>query len=148
MLRKTGRALNKPGISKRSIFTNNSSDIFGYSVDPSDATTWFHLEPDDGFGFNRSDVFFDPELQRTSAVTVRVTLSLAWSEDSNVWASGKRANKGMVFAEINCKTEQWRWLREAYAFNDTKVNLKPFDRAIVDQIPWGKMNVHSQVFRP
>jgi hypothetical protein len=38
MLRKTGRALNKPGISKRSIFTNNSSDIFAYSVDPSDAT--------------------------------------------------------------------------------------------------------------
>src|ERR1700677_3969090 len=38
MLRKTGRALNKPGISKRSIFTNDSSDIFAYSADPSDAT--------------------------------------------------------------------------------------------------------------
>jgi hypothetical protein len=38
MLRKTGRALNKPGISKRSIFTNNSNGIFAYSADPSDAT--------------------------------------------------------------------------------------------------------------
>jgi hypothetical protein len=38
MLRKTGRALNEPGISKRSVFTKKSSDIFAYSVDPSDAT--------------------------------------------------------------------------------------------------------------
>jgi hypothetical protein len=38
MLRKTGRALNKPGISKRSVFTKTSDDIFAYSVDPSDAT--------------------------------------------------------------------------------------------------------------
>jgi hypothetical protein len=38
MLRKTGRALNKPGISKRSVFTKNSGEIFAYSVDPSDAT--------------------------------------------------------------------------------------------------------------
>ncbi len=38
MLRKTGEALSKPGISKRSIFTNDSGDIFAYSVDPSDAT--------------------------------------------------------------------------------------------------------------
>lgn len=38
MLRKTGRALSKPGIRKRSVFTNNSSDIFAYSVDPEDAT--------------------------------------------------------------------------------------------------------------
>ena len=38
MLRKTGKALNKPGISKHSIFTNNSDDIFAYSADPLDAT--------------------------------------------------------------------------------------------------------------
>jgi len=38
MLRKTGRALNKPGISKHSIFTNDSSEIFAYSADPQDAT--------------------------------------------------------------------------------------------------------------
>lgn len=38
MLRKTGEALSKPGISKRSIFTTDSDDIFAYSVDPSDAT--------------------------------------------------------------------------------------------------------------
>jgi len=38
MLRKTGRALNKPGISKHSIFTNKSADIFAYSADPLDAT--------------------------------------------------------------------------------------------------------------
>ena len=38
MLRKTGRALNKPGISKQSIFTNKSADIFAYSADPLDAT--------------------------------------------------------------------------------------------------------------
>ena len=38
MLRKTGRALNKPGISTRSIFTNKSGDIFAYSADPLDAT--------------------------------------------------------------------------------------------------------------
>jgi hypothetical protein len=38
MLRKTGKALNKPGISRHSIFTNNSGDIFAYSADPLDAT--------------------------------------------------------------------------------------------------------------
>jgi len=38
MLRKTGRALNKPGISKHSIFTNKSGEIFAYSADPLDAT--------------------------------------------------------------------------------------------------------------
>jgi hypothetical protein len=38
MLRKTGKALNKPGISKHSIFTNKSADIFAYSADPLDAT--------------------------------------------------------------------------------------------------------------
>lgn len=38
MLRKTAKALNKPGISKHSIFTNKSVDIFAYSADPSDAT--------------------------------------------------------------------------------------------------------------
>ena len=38
MLRKTGRALNKPGISKHSIFTSESADIFAYSADPLDAT--------------------------------------------------------------------------------------------------------------
>jgi hypothetical protein len=38
MLRKTGKALNKPGISNLSIFTNKSVDIFAYSVDPQDAT--------------------------------------------------------------------------------------------------------------
>ena len=37
MLRKTGRALNKPGISKHSIFTNKSPDIFAYSADPLDS---------------------------------------------------------------------------------------------------------------
>jgi hypothetical protein len=38
MLRKTGKALNKPGISNLSIFTNKSADIFAYSADPLDAT--------------------------------------------------------------------------------------------------------------
>jgi hypothetical protein len=38
MLRKTGKALNKPGISKHSIFTNDSDDIFAYSADPLDTT--------------------------------------------------------------------------------------------------------------
>jgi hypothetical protein len=38
MLRKTGKALNKPGISKHSVFTNNSDEIFAYSADPLDAT--------------------------------------------------------------------------------------------------------------
>ncbi len=39
MLRKTAKALSKPGISKRSIFTNKSGEIFAYSADPSDTTT-------------------------------------------------------------------------------------------------------------
>ena len=38
MLRKTAKALNKPGISRHSIFTSKSVDIFAYSADPSDAT--------------------------------------------------------------------------------------------------------------
>jgi hypothetical protein len=38
MLRKTAKALNKPGISKDTIFTTKSVDIFAYSADPSDAT--------------------------------------------------------------------------------------------------------------
>jgi hypothetical protein len=38
MLRKTAKALSKPGISKHSIFTNGSRDIFAYSVDPQDAS--------------------------------------------------------------------------------------------------------------
>jgi hypothetical protein len=38
MLRKAGKALNKPGISRHSIFTNKSGDIFAYSADPLDAT--------------------------------------------------------------------------------------------------------------
>jgi hypothetical protein len=38
MLRKTGKALNKPGISNLSIFTNKSVDIFAYSADPLDET--------------------------------------------------------------------------------------------------------------
>jgi hypothetical protein len=38
MLRKTGKALNKPGISNLSIFTKKSVEIFAYSADPSDAT--------------------------------------------------------------------------------------------------------------
>jgi hypothetical protein len=38
MLRKTAKALNKPGISKHSIFTSKSDGIFAYSADPSDAT--------------------------------------------------------------------------------------------------------------
>ena len=37
MLRKTAKALNKPGISKNAIFTKGSRDIFAYSVDPQDA---------------------------------------------------------------------------------------------------------------
>src|SRR5271156_4321291 len=37
MLRKTAKALSKPGIRKHSIFTNDSGDIFAYSVDPQDA---------------------------------------------------------------------------------------------------------------
>jgi hypothetical protein len=38
MLRKTGKALNKPGISNLSVFTNKSVDIFAYSADALDAT--------------------------------------------------------------------------------------------------------------
>jgi hypothetical protein len=38
MLRKAAKALDKPGISKHSIFTSKSVDIFAYSADPSDAT--------------------------------------------------------------------------------------------------------------
>ena len=38
MLRKTAKALNKPGISNLSIFTNKSAGIFAYSADPLDAT--------------------------------------------------------------------------------------------------------------
>lgn len=46
MLRKTGRALNKPGISKHSIFTNDSGDIFAYSADPLDATQLVRVSRD------------------------------------------------------------------------------------------------------
>jgi hypothetical protein len=46
MLRKTAKALSKPGISKHSIFTNESGDIFAYSVDPSDATKLVRMSRD------------------------------------------------------------------------------------------------------
>jgi hypothetical protein len=46
MLRKTGKALNKPGISKHSIFTNESRDIFAYSVDPQDASQLVRISRD------------------------------------------------------------------------------------------------------
>jgi len=46
MLRKTGKALNKPGISKQSIFTSKSADIFAYSADPSDATKLVRMSRD------------------------------------------------------------------------------------------------------
>src|ERR1700690_323705 len=46
MRRKTGEALNKPGISKHSIFTNESRDIFAYSVDPQDASQLVRMSRD------------------------------------------------------------------------------------------------------
>jgi hypothetical protein len=46
MLRKTGKALSKPGISKHSIFTNGSRDIFAYSVDPQDASQVVRMSRD------------------------------------------------------------------------------------------------------
>jgi hypothetical protein len=46
MLRKTAKALNKPGISKHSIFTNESGDIFAYSVDPQDASQLVRMSRD------------------------------------------------------------------------------------------------------
>jgi hypothetical protein len=46
MLRKTAKALNKPGISKHSIFTNKSVDIFAYSADPLDATQLVRMSRD------------------------------------------------------------------------------------------------------
>ena len=46
MLRKTAKALNKPGISKLSIFTNRSGDIFAYSADPLDATKLVRMSRD------------------------------------------------------------------------------------------------------
>ncbi len=46
MLRKTGKALSKPGISKHSIFTNGSRDIFAYSVDPQDASQLVRVSRD------------------------------------------------------------------------------------------------------
>ena len=46
MLRKTGKALSKPGISKHSIFTNGSRDIFAYSVDPQDASQLVRMSRD------------------------------------------------------------------------------------------------------
>ena len=46
MLRKTAKALSKPGISKHSIFTNKSVDIFAYSADPLDATQLVRMSRD------------------------------------------------------------------------------------------------------
>jgi hypothetical protein len=46
MLRKTAKALNKPGISKHSIFTNKSGDIYAYSADPQDATQLVRMSRD------------------------------------------------------------------------------------------------------
>jgi hypothetical protein len=46
MLRKTAKALSKPGISKHSIFTNESGDIFAYSVDPQDASQLVRMSRD------------------------------------------------------------------------------------------------------
>jgi hypothetical protein len=46
MLRKTAKALSKPGISKQSIFTNGSRDIFAYSVDPQDASQLVRMSHD------------------------------------------------------------------------------------------------------
>jgi hypothetical protein len=46
MLRKTAKALSKPGISKHSIFTNDSGDIFAYSVDPQDASQLVRMSRD------------------------------------------------------------------------------------------------------
>jgi hypothetical protein len=46
MLRKTAKALNKPGISKQSIFTNKSGDIFAYSADPQDETQLVRMSRD------------------------------------------------------------------------------------------------------
>jgi|SRR5277367_1115802 len=46
MLRKTAKALNKPGISKHSIFTKGSRDIFAYSVDPQDASQLVRMSRD------------------------------------------------------------------------------------------------------
>jgi len=46
MLRKTAKALSKPGISKHSIFTNESGDIFAYSVDPQNATQLVRMSRD------------------------------------------------------------------------------------------------------
>ena len=46
MLRKTAKALSKPGISKHSIFTKESGDIFAYSMDPQDASQLVRLSRD------------------------------------------------------------------------------------------------------
>jgi len=46
MLRKTAKALSKPGISKHSIFTNKSGDIFAYFVDPQDASQLVRMSRD------------------------------------------------------------------------------------------------------
>jgi len=46
LLRKTGKALSKPGISKHSIFTTDSGDIFAYSVDPQDASQLVRMSRD------------------------------------------------------------------------------------------------------
>jgi hypothetical protein len=46
MLRKTAKALDKPGIRKDSIFTNESDDIFAYSADPLDATQVVRMSRD------------------------------------------------------------------------------------------------------
>jgi hypothetical protein len=45
MLRKTAKALNKPGINNLSIFTNKSAGIFAYSADPLDATKLVRTSP-------------------------------------------------------------------------------------------------------
>jgi hypothetical protein len=46
MLRKTAKALSKPGISKNSIFTNETGDIFAYSVDPLNAKQLVRMSRD------------------------------------------------------------------------------------------------------
>lgn len=107
-------------------------------------SNWVHLGPGDGFGYQRSDVFFDQaEVPRNSAGWVRVTFLLKWSKDSNVSAGGKRINNGMVVADINCKSQEWRWLREVYALENTRVWEKPLDTAAVEKIAWANMNQKS-----
>jgi hypothetical protein len=62
MLRKTAKALSKPGISKRSIFTKGSRDIFAYSVDPQDANQLVRMSRD---GTRRKGKFVSGKFRST-----------------------------------------------------------------------------------